>query len=99
MLLRVILLDVNHKPTAADAPESRVRALPTPTRAYCGDPSCIPTREQLGGFSCPFSPPSFPLCVWFLLVVCVFPFGVFCAFILLGRTLWVGAGGEGLRRF
>ena len=47
--------------------------------------------------------PSLPPCVlfvvvWIVLVCLVLFFNWFCAFILLGRTPWVGAGGEGLRR-
>ena len=88
---------------AVTAPEPRAAALPTAAHAYCGDPSCVPTREQLGGFSCLFVFPSLPPCVlfvvvWIVLVCLVLFFNWFCAFILLGRTPWVGAGGEGLRR-
>ena len=85
---------------AVTAPEPRAAALPTAAHAYCGDPSCVPTREQLGGFSCLF--PSLPPCVLLFVVfvlVCLVLFIWFCAFILLGRTPWVGAGVEGLRRF
>ena len=60
---------------AVTAPEPRAAALPTAAHAYCGDPSCVPTREQLGGFSCLFvflfccAPPLlFPLCDLCLIV-------------------------------
>ena len=60
---------------AVTAPEPRAAALPTAAHAYCGDPSCVPTREQLGGFSCLFVfslPPS--LCV---VCGCLDCFGLF----------------------
>ena len=89
---------------AVTAPEPRAAALPTAAHAYCGDPSCVPTREQLGGFSCLFVFPSLPPCVlfvvvWIVLVCLVLFFNWFCAFILLGRTPWWVPGVEGLRRF
>ena len=53
---------------AVTAPEPRAAALPTAAHAYCGDPSCVPTREQLGGFSCLVVFPSLPPCVLFVVV-------------------------------
>ena len=78
-----------------------------PERQLCPLPLAptvaIPVAS-LPGSSWVVSPVPFPSLPPQVVVCGCFCFGLFgsfywfCAFILLGRTPWVGAGGEGLRR-
>ena len=91
---------VNHKPPRLLRQNPKWRVCQPPLAPTVAIPVASLTGSSWVG-SPVFFPPCLPLCglcVWFLVVVCLFLFW-FVLFIFLGRTLWMGAGGEGLRRF